>query len=488
MIFPAPKRFTTGFSVKTVDIGALISYCPSLLGARIDSDSVIYRHQKTINPQGYRVSFSNNRVFVYYADEHGVLYAHNAIQQLIENGTPLNSDFVIEDWPDFENRSILLDISRDRVPTMASLKQLIDYWSRLKFNQFQLYTEHTFAYRDHQTAWNNYSPMTAEDIQEIDAYCKERGIELIPNQATFGHMEKWLNHEEYHYLAEQTTGFHDQRGDYRKGAFGLNPVSDQTIEFVDGLLTELLPNFTSKTLNLNFDETMDLGVGASKSACEIFGRGKVFLEYLNKVLAVANKQGMKCQIFSDMLFRFPNLISELPKDLTLLNWGYEADHPFDAEHRQLVDFGLPFHVAVSTNCFASVAGRWQTATTHMRRAANSAKRYHAQGYMVTEWGDMGHGQQFSMPIPAYAFGAAMAWGEAQQKDTDVSAALNWFFPGASEVELQALVAIQNIYTSRGSKRQIVRFLDRSFLTNRHADTSSVHKVSIHTHCRQLTAR
>ncbi|MDD1781018.1 family 20 glycosylhydrolase [Enterovibrio sp. ZSDZ35] len=449
MIFPAPKRFITGFSVKSVDIGAIIPRCPTRIGERLSNDNILYRHQQGLNAQAYRIRYTNQRICVYFADDHGLLYAHNALNQLMDVNATLKNDFVIEDWPDFENRTILLDISRDRVPTLDSLKRLIDYWVQLKFNQLQLYTEHTFAYRNHETVWHNYSPMTAEDIQLIDAYCQEKGIELIPNQACFGHMEKWLNHEEYHYLAEQTTGFHDQRGDYRQGAFGLNPVSDRTTQFIDGLLTELLPNFSSKTLNINFDETMDLGVGASKSACEIFGKGKVFLEYLNTILALAEQKGMKCQIFSDMLFRFPNLISELHKDLTLLNWGYEADHPFDAEHRQLADFGLPFHVAVSTDCFASVAGRWSAATTHMRRAANSAKRYHAQGYMVTEWGDMGHGQQFSMPIPAYAFGAAMAWGEAQQTDNDVSAAVSWFFPDASEAEKHALIAIQNIYQTTG---------------------------------------
>ena len=46
----------------------------------------------------------------------------------------------------FAVRSYMLDISRDKVPTMGTLKQLVDILARFDYNQFQLYTEHTFAY------------------------------------------------------------------------------------------------------------------------------------------------------------------------------------------------------------------------------------------------------------------------------------------------------------------------------------------------------
>ena len=40
----------------------------------------------------------------------------------------------------------MLDISRTKVPTMDTLLTLIDQFSTLKYNQIQLYTEHTFAF------------------------------------------------------------------------------------------------------------------------------------------------------------------------------------------------------------------------------------------------------------------------------------------------------------------------------------------------------
>ncbi len=100
----------------------------------------------------------------------------------------------------------MLDISRDKVPTMASLRRMVDVLSALGYNQFQLYTEHTFAYKAHATVWADASPMTAEEIRELDAYCRDRGIELVPNQNSFGHLEKWFKHPEYRPLAEAPYG------------------------------------------------------------------------------------------------------------------------------------------------------------------------------------------------------------------------------------------------------------------------------------------
>ena len=38
-----------------------------------------------------------------------------------------------------------LDVSRCKVPTMPTLFRMVDLLASLGYNQFQLYTEHTFA-------------------------------------------------------------------------------------------------------------------------------------------------------------------------------------------------------------------------------------------------------------------------------------------------------------------------------------------------------
>ena len=106
----------------------------------------------------------------------------------------------------------MLDISRDKVPTTASLERLIDLLASLKVNQVQLYSEHTFAYRNHPTVHAGASPLDAEEIRRLDAFCRARHVELVPNQNCLGHMNRWLAHEPYRHLAIAPDGFVDPYG------------------------------------------------------------------------------------------------------------------------------------------------------------------------------------------------------------------------------------------------------------------------------------
>lgn len=162
----------------------------------------------------------------------GLFYGIQTLKQLFrEHGYQIPS-MIIENEPAFQNRGFMLDISRDRVPTMSTLKSLIDILAELKYNQFHLYTEHTFAYANHEIVWKDYSSLTSQDILELDNYCKERYIELVPNQNSFGHMEKWLTHEEYKYLAEAPNGFIKPWGE-KSGPFSLSPAVPESIKFID---------------------------------------------------------------------------------------------------------------------------------------------------------------------------------------------------------------------------------------------------------------
>src|SRR5690606_20575826 len=73
-------------------------------------------------------------------------------------------------------------------------------------NHLELYVEHTFAYADHEVVWRDASPLTADDLRWLDGRCADAGIELVANQNTFGHMERWLRHDRYRSRAECPDG------------------------------------------------------------------------------------------------------------------------------------------------------------------------------------------------------------------------------------------------------------------------------------------
>ena len=143
--------------------------------------------------QGYRLRIGSAGIDVVAPDRAGLLHAAATLRQWLSlhdraPGAAIEwiATVEIEDWPDFLDRGVMLDISRDQVPTLATLEHLTDLLASWKINQLQLYTEHTFAYAGHEEVWRGWSPLTPADIRALDQRCHERGIELVPTRTASG--------------------------------------------------------------------------------------------------------------------------------------------------------------------------------------------------------------------------------------------------------------------------------------------------------------
>ncbi len=350
----------------------------------------------------------------------------------------------IEDWADFERRGYMLDISRDKIPTMESLYALVDQLSVWRFNELQLYTEHTFAYKNHEVVWKNASPMTAEQIQSLNAYCIKKGIDLVPNQNSFGHMENWLKHDEYLTLSECETDCKTIWGDQKRTA--LAPTNPNSLKLMQELYTELLPNFTSPYVNIGGDETVELGLGKSKALSDKIGKGQVYLDFLKKLNDEVNKNGKLTQFWGDIVLNHPELIKDIPKNMTAMVWGYEADYPFNKNLPKFKSAGLDFYVCPGTSTWRSEIGRNHNAFLNLKNAAVQGKKYGAKGYLITDWGDYGHFQPKSVSYPSLVLGAGYAWNQSDNSIDNLEFLLNrYVFNDTTGYTAKAVLTLGNAY-------------------------------------------
>jgi hexosaminidase len=378
--------------------------------------------------QGYRLSIDLDRITITGNDLAGAFYGICTLKQIIFGHTILNKFEVgcldVLDWPDFPARGVMLDISRDKVPTLETLFMLVDLFANLKLNQLQLYTEHTFAYLQHPDIWNNSSPMTGEDILALDRYCSERFIELVPNQNSFGHLHRWFQYPVYAPLGElyesNTTHW------WGKGSFSLCPTNPKSLKWITSLYDELLPHFTSKMFNIGCDETFDLGMGKSKAEVEEKGKGRVYLDFLMKLYSDVAKRGRSIQFWGDIVLQHPELVSQLPRDLIALEWGYEANHPFNLRTEKFSESGIPFYVCPGTSAWNSIAGRTDNALKNLQNAASAGIQNGAVGYLNTDWGDNGHWQVLPVSYLGYAAGAGYSWQFEGNKDVVLSKVLDYY--------------------------------------------------------------
>ena len=410
----------------------------------------------SIKSQGYRLKISPRGILIEAQDEAGIFYACCTLIQLIQFYTflpdrtrqvPLGCLPCAEiyDQPDFLHRGVMLDVSRDKVPTMETIFDLVDLLASWKINQLQLYTEHTFAYQMHPEVWAEASPFTGEEILKLDVYCRERYIELVPNQNSFGHFERWLKLPRYKPLAEAPDGFDFPWG-HNPGPFSLCPLDPGSLSLLQGLYDELLPHFSSRQFNVGCDETFDLGQGRSKSECERLGTGHVYLDFLLKIYHEVTSRGYQMQFWGDIIIAHPDLVDELPKDVIALEWGYEGEHPFDQHGERFAQAGIPFYLCPGTSAWNSLAGRTENCLMNLANAAISGTKHGADGYLIADWGDNGHWQALPVNYLGFAAGAAYAWSYQANQNLDIREALNLYaFRDTSRTMGPILYDLGNVY-------------------------------------------
>lgn len=358
-------------------------------------------------PEAYRLVVRPDGIVLTARTESGLRWARATLAQLQAHAEiPC---LVIDDAPRFVHRGVMLDISRDRVPSMATLRSLVDKLAAWKLNHLQLYVEHTLAYVGHESAWLAASPLSLQELAALDAYAAARGIALTANQNCLGHFERWLCHPRYAPLAECAQG-NMVRGEFYVAPNTLCPLDPGSLALVEDLLSQQLPCCSGLYANIGCDEPWDLGKGRSRQACATHGKAAVFSQYVSRVADCARRLGKRPQFWCDPE---PNEDDQLPRDLVALIWGYEHSDPFAPRIQAHRALEREVWVAPGTSCWNSSTGR-----TWNRRANldNAAKETDAVGFLCTAWGDGGHRQPWPITLFGFADAAMAAWSGPSQYD------------------------------------------------------------------------
>jgi len=411
MIYPQPKQFTKiegTYMFPGSYSEDLLIFCKQCR----EKEYVRFNLLKTLGHEEYILKINSDGITVTSAGDEGTFRALTTLYMLVRTeGTEL-ACCEIHDLPDFEKRGYMLDISRGRIPKVATIKKLIDNLTLLKYNEFQLYIESfVFKYPLLPAVTEDFDCLTPEDIVEIEKYCNDRFIDLVPNQNCLGHMQSWLSRDEYKHLAV---------GAGIKGTGTINPLLDETTELVDKIFDSLLPCFKSEYLNVGLDEAFGLGKYELEKICKEKGVDGVFMDYLNDINdRVGKKHGKKLQFWADMIVNYPDAFKRIPKDAVALEWGYELiQSQVMAEHCiALKEKGITFYVCPSCNTHFSLTGRSDVTSFNLRTAGEVGKKYGAKGYLVTDWacGYEGHPHYPVWSLFPQSLGGQYAWNAGAEQ-------------------------------------------------------------------------
>lgn len=371
-----------------------------------------------LEKEEYKLNIKDKYIEIIGSDSSGIYYGiQTLIQILKQDGIKLRG-VNIEDSPYFKNRGYFADITRGKVPTLETLKKLADKLSFYKVNQMQLYIEHTFAFEDMSEVWRDKDPITAEEILILDEYCKKRHIELIPSLATFGHLYEVLRTKSYEDLCELENS---RESEYsyidRMAHHTLDVSNNKSLELVYNMLNEFIPLFSSNKFNICCDETFDLGKGKSKYIAEEIGNGKLYVDFLNKVISYVKNHNKTVLFWGDVILNHKELLKDIPEDTICLNWDYWCKAT-ENNTRTIWKSKRKQWVCPGTGGWSHLMNLIENSFENINRMVSYGVKYEAEGILNTDWGDYGHINLLSNSIPSIIYGASLSWNPNIEKDFD----------------------------------------------------------------------
>lgn len=355
------------------------------------------------------------------APELGVLIEGNTVEGLYHGIQTLDQLLVqfeaqalpaleINDVPDFEWRGFYHDITRGKVPTLETMKEIVDYISERKMNMFQLYVEHTFLFRFDPEIAQGHGGLTHQDVLELQEYCRDRRVLLVPSLQSFGHMGGVLSMDRYRHLADVELEKEWDDMTWRERMLG--GTIDMSSEEARALLTKMHEEYNAlhdaPFSNVCADETYDLGKGKTEELAGERGTGRIYLDHIEWLNELTKSHGKRMMFWGDIVKQHPDLVPEIPRDTILLNWGYHRNTDYEST-RLFKEAGLDFFVCPGTNGWRRIINGVDNANENIRRYAETGKRYGAMGLLNTDWGDYGHYNLLGGSMHGIALGAAMAW-------------------------------------------------------------------------------
>lgn len=362
-----------------------------------------------LKEQEYCLRVEKAGIFLTGGDGAGLLYAVQTLRQIIRQAGACIPCMNIRDYPDIPVRGLYYDVTRGRIPTLEYLKKLADQISFYKMNQLQLYIEHSFQFENLSEVWRDDTPLTAEELLALDAYCNELHIELVPSLACFGHLYKVLRTKTLGHLCElpdadkQPFGFVDRMEHHT-----LDASNPDSLALVKSWIEEYLPLFSSSYFNIGADETFDLGKGRSRELAKKEGTQRIYMDFLKKLCEFVVSKGKKPMFWADIICGFPDAMKELPKEAVCLNWGYEQ-FVSDESVKKLAEAGAVQYCCPGVSGWDQFVNRLRVSYDNCKRMCSYAGKYGAAGVLTTDWGDCGHINHPDLGTAGRIYGAAFSW-------------------------------------------------------------------------------
>lgn len=309
-------------------------------------------------------------------------------------------DFQISQQLRFSMNGVMLDCSRNAVMKPEQVKKLVLYMAAMGLDKLMLYTEDTYEVPAYPYFGHMRGRYTHGELRELDEYCAQFGITLIPCIQTLAHLHQAMRWQCF--------------DDVRDCNDILLCGEEKTYALIESMLKACRDAFRTDRIHIGMDEAFMMGCGKYRLNHPNEDRTVIFCRHLERVTRLCEKYGFRPMIWSDMFFRIANggeyykagaidehVTKMVPKGVGLVYWDYYS--PDKAHYGAMLDAHSDFD---NPTLFAGAAWRWlgyvpaiEKSLAYSRSALDACLEKGVREVFVTAWGDDGSESSFLCALP-----------------------------------------------------------------------------------------
>ena len=279
--------------------------------------------------ESYQLQITSSQATLTAATDVGAMHGMETFLQLVtlENDTCTIPAVTIDDAPRFQWRGFMIDVSRHFEP-VAVIKRTLDGMAVAKLNVFHWHLSDDQGFRAESKKFPRLTEVassgqfyTQEQMREVVAYARARGIRVVPEFDMPGHSSSWiLAYPEYgsgEDIRELPRVFGIPRAE-------LDPSNEKTYKFIDALVGEMGDIFPDAYFHIGGDETEGKGWLENPRIAEFmkkkgFEKPAELQAYFNqRLLPILTKHHKKMVGWDEILN------PALPKDIMIQSWRGDA--------------------------------------------------------------------------------------------------------------------------------------------------------------------
>ncbi len=323
----AVQRFTRQLSRQTaLPFSAKASTKPTLT---VHTDHASKEVQELGENESYTLSVTADGAKIEAPTPLGAMHALQTFLQLVAvspDGFAAPA-VTIQDKPRFPWRGLMIDVSRHFIP-LEVLKRNLDGLEAVKMNVFHWHLSENQGFRVESKKFPKLHTLgsdglyySQDEIRDLIAYARDRGIRVVPEFDMPGHSTAWfVGHPE---LASGPGPYEIER---RWGIFdpAMDPTNEKTYKFLDELVTEMTKLFPDHYFHIGGDEVNGKEWDANpkiqefKKSHNLTSNDALQAYFSGRIQKIVTKHG-KAVVGWDEVF-----IPGVPKDIVIQSWRGQA--------------------------------------------------------------------------------------------------------------------------------------------------------------------